>query len=815
MKRIFILFFSLLLFFTATINVYASELDEIVPDIDSNTVTEVTNDEEEEKEEVEEVEEDLVEEEQQKKQEPVEEKGEEEQQEETKEQTTYDATTDETTQEEKIETPLRASPSASSSSEEESEEELEEENNDLEQPMLMGEANQESDSNYSDDDIHGGVVYDIQKAKVIVTKVDENGDPLEGAVLQIIDSKNVVIAEWNTSNDNPYEIQLPDGTYTVHEKSAPPGYEVAEDETIIIKVEIAELDAGAEFVDFPCPDYGGTAMYYVEIKGERYEVYCINQGWETPDANSHYDGELLNSTTIRDYTMQTTPVDISSADIKDAILSDGPIDVSEPSLVNDIDLYNKILDIIYHRHTAKKELGKRGLTYTEDEIRFITEVALKNYTNPGLATLQWNVDVTDELIDAFDAAGVVYKRYTNNNSRAENPNGSKVSYLKHNYRDYVYLPDAPLHSDIVKVDYGKGDAFGQMVAGHFNYFTRYLTDENGQYVLDENNHRITVISHDAKNDPEQRAQVARYYELYLYLISNENPHPDDMHLYIYSSESIPQGRLSSDNFDGKYQNLLGITGYYEEVDQETIDVEMEDKYSTETTEVTVKKVWEDDDNHDGLRPVSITVKLSNGGVFPLDVDTVVLNEENGWEATISGLPKYHEGVEIEYTWSEPKVTGYTSAKTVNNTTTTFTNTHKSEYITVKVQKEWYDTDNERKERPESVVITLLADEEEVASYEFKASENWYHEFINLPKYKDGKEITYSVIEKEVPGKYKVDYAGNYKDILYVYNGLEYGDITPPPDNPPTNDNIEHYVMTFFISSISLVSCAIYLKKYVY
>jgi hypothetical protein len=226
-------------------------------------------------------------------------------------------------------------------------------------------------------------------------------------------------------------------------------------------------------------------------------------------------------------------------------------------------------------------------------------------------------------------------------------------------------------------------------------------------------------------------------------------------------------------------------------------------------------VWDDDDNHDGLRPESLTFKLSNGGVLPLDVDTVVLNEENGWEATISGLPKYHEGVEIEYTWSEPKVKGYTPAKTVNGDTTTFTNTHKSEYITVKVQKEWYDTDNERNERPESVVITLLADEEEVASYEFKASENWYHEFINLPKYKDGNEITYSVIEKEVPGKYKVDYAGDYKDILYVYNGLEYGDITPPPDNPPTNDNIEHHVMTFFISSISLISCAIYLKKYVY
>ena len=43
--------------------------------------------------------------------------------------------------------------------------------------------------------------------------------------------------------------------------------------------------------------------------GYLYEVYCINQDWETPDDNSSYDGEILNPTDIRDYLHQTVYVD--------------------------------------------------------------------------------------------------------------------------------------------------------------------------------------------------------------------------------------------------------------------------------------------------------------------------------------------------------------------------------------------------------------------------------------------------------------------------------------------------------------------------
>ena len=510
------------------------------------------------------------------------------------------------------------------------------------------------DENSTDGNIHGGEIYDIQKVKVIISKVGPDGKPVAGATLQILDSERNLYEgmEW-VSDGKDHIVFLPDGDYFLHEVSAPLGYEIADDVPIHVEVKVADVTAGVDFVDFPCPDYGGTPMYYVEIAGEKQEVYCINQGWETPDSGSIYDGEILDPVSIRDYTKQTTPVGIDSSKVSEAIMSDGPIDVSDPSLTDE-ELYNKILNIIYHRNIARSVLGQRGLTYSDEELRYITEVALKNYTNPGIAELQYGVRATAATIAAMDAAGVYYKRYQSGAGLAENENGNYLSYLKYNYRNYVYVPDSALGQDIVRVDYGKGNSFGQMVAGHFNYTTRYLYDENGEVLCYENGTKITVVSHDAKNKQAERDQVARYYELYLFLISDEETHPDDMNLYIYSSDSTPISELSKYDHDGKYQNLLGVTGYYEKVEQQELKVEMQNNYSI-TKEISVEKVWEDNNNYFNLRPNDVTIELYANGEL---VSTITLNDVVGWEYTWTGLPVYENNEEIVYTVKEQKVPKY-------------------------------------------------------------------------------------------------------------------------------------------------------------
>ncbi len=71
--------------------------------------------------------------------------------------------------------------------------------------------------------------------KVSIEKVDENGRPLSGATLQILKG-TTVIEEWVTDG-NPKELIILEAgmTYTLHEVSAPEGYEVAPDQTFTVE----------------------------------------------------------------------------------------------------------------------------------------------------------------------------------------------------------------------------------------------------------------------------------------------------------------------------------------------------------------------------------------------------------------------------------------------------------------------------------------------------------------------------------------------------------------------------------------------------
>ena len=53
---------------------------------------------------------------------------------------------------------------------------------------------------------------------------------------------------------------------------------------------------------------------------------------------------------------------------------------------------------------------------------------------------------------------------------------------------------------------------------------------------------------------------------------------------------------------------------------------------------------------------------------------VILNKANGWQATVTGLPKRLNGREALYTWTEQNVLGYRLQNvSTTGTVTTFTN----------------------------------------------------------------------------------------------------------------------------------------------
>ncbi len=168
------------------------------------------------------------------------------------------------------------------------------------------------------------------------------------------------------------------------------------------------------------------------------------------------------------------------------------------------------------------------------------------------------------------------------------------------------------------------------------------------------------------------------------------------------------------------------------------------RHETETTVAAVTKVWRDDDDRDGIRPESVTVTLSNG-------EKRILNAENGWTAAVTGLPVSADGTPIEYRWTEEAVDGYTSAVTVNGTSTVFTNTHVSAAADLRIRKVWEDADDRDGIRPEEIAVTLLADGTPVFAAVLNEENHWSAAAENRPVYEKGRAIAYTWTEQPVDG----------------------------------------------------------------
>ncbi|MBP3852195.1 MAG: Cna B-type domain-containing protein [Erysipelotrichaceae bacterium] len=176
------------------------------------------------------------------------------------------------------------------------------------------------------------------------------------------------------------------------------------------------------------------------------------------------------------------------------------------------------------------------------------------------------------------------------------------------------------------------------------------------------------------------------------------------------------------------------------------------------TSVTVTKAWNDANNQDGIRPLSVTVKLFAG-----DTDTgktVELNAANNWSASFTDLDEYQNGQKIEYRVVEQDVEGYVSSVSGDaQTGYTIINTHEPELIDINGAKTWEDNNDQDGVRPDQITIRLLANGEEVNSITTTEADDWSWSFTDLPKYEnEGSEISYSIKEDAVTD-YTTEYDG--------------------------------------------------------
>lgn len=183
-------------------------------------------------------------------------------------------------------------------------------------------------------------------------------------------------------------------------------------------------------------------------------------------------------------------------------------------------------------------------------------------------------------------------------------------------------------------------------------------------------------------------------------------------------------------------------------------------------DLTVTKIWEDDNNKEGLRPdlVSITLTPSSGD----PIKAVIDSKTNTY--TFKNLQKKDaKNKEITYKLSEDAVANYKTKEILQPTfdkkdsskaTASITNSRNIEFVKLSGEKVWDDANNQDGKRPTSIKVNVKRGEDVVATKEVKGTGNtWSYEFEKLPKYVDGKEAVYTVEEAKTPDGYTVTIDG--------------------------------------------------------
>ena len=229
------------------------------------------------------------------------------------------------------------------------------------------------------------------------------------------------------------------------------------------------------------------------------------------------------------------------------------------------------------------------------------------------------------------------------------------------------------------------------------------------------------------------------------------------------------------------------------VDLEGNILELTNPYTVNTFNVVVNKEWDDGNNNDGFRDdLGATVQLFKqleGETEKTKVgDPVTVGLGDDWSYTWKDLPAYENGKLVTYSVEETyandtigyekEISGPVKYQGNESEEINVTNTYQTEKITVKVEKSWVG-DEDFDVRPDKITVNLLADGEKAGSVELSENNEWKYEFTDLNKYKDGKEIEYTVNEILETAGYTKEITGDQEEGYTIINTF-----TPIKYDPP-------------------------------
>lgn len=212
-------------------------------------------------------------------------------------------------------------------------------------------------------------------------------------------------------------------------------------------------------------------------------------------------------------------------------------------------------------------------------------------------------------------------------------------------------------------------------------------------------------------------------------------------------ENLPKNQNHGQNIQYTVSEAF-VFGYTEAITQNGDNYTITNTHTPASSEFFVTKIWKDNGNNDGMRPdeITITAHGSDGRSY-----TEKLNADNQWSVMFSNLPKYADGKVIEYSLTEESVPGYASSVTRNGKSFVLINTHVDETKNITITKAWNDGNNQDGLRPKTITAVVNGSDGSARFVQLFEGQNWATNLNNLPKYKNGTEIQYTVKENAIPG----------------------------------------------------------------
>ncbi len=217
-----------------------------------------------------------------------------------------------------------------------------------------------------------------------------------------------------------------------------------------------------------------------------------------------------------------------------------------------------------------------------------------------------------------------------------------------------------------------------------------------------------------------------------------------------------------------------------------------------TIDISGTKIWNDNNNQDGKRPSSITVKLLNNGK---EIKSKIVSAEDGWNYKFEKLPENDtNGNKITYSVAEADVPGGYTSKVTGDAKTGFTITNtedttpptpnpKPTNTTYTVYKVWDLGSGEKV--PDSVPMQLYQNGVAYGSpVTVTKASGWTYTWTGLPQTENGKLNTWTVKEVDPDNQYTATVV-NGTSSATVTNRSNSNAGDKPQDNHNKHNNSEH------------------------